>query len=588
MYNIIEIANTHGGNINYVFSLLKEFEEFNKIKGFGIKFQPFKYNEIATEDFEWYSVYKKLFFTNNQWKEILSKAFQTKDIWIDLFDFYGIEIIKDNKELITGLKLQTSILENQQIYSELKNLKCNKFKLIINIAGREILEINNFIKQYEKLGFEEILLEVGFQAYPTKIEDSGLNKIEELKKHFSNKIVFADHIDGKHLDSQILPSIAILSGADIIEKHIMHSTKKTEYDHFSSLTIDKYRNMIEMQKRYYSLNNQLFINEREKEYLVKSNQIPILIEDKKRGDLISQNDFLYKRTNQTGLNSNEIKDYVENYYVCSSKLRKDDALHSHNFKKANIAVIIACRMKSTRLPQKAILKIGDLSSIETCIKNSLKFKNVNNVILATSYVKEDEILKDYTYSDSVVFHKGHPEDVVQRYLDIIDELKIDVFLRVTGDCPYISADIAGYLLKKHFEAGADYTNGKDAAVGTNMEIINANALRKVKKHFPSANYSEYMTWYFQNNPEHFKLNIVDLPKKWVKDYRLTLDYQEDLDLFNEIEKYLIQNKLEYTIDGLFKFLNNNPEIASINSHLTLKYKTDQKLIDTLNEVTKIK
>ena len=52
IYNILEVANTHGGDISYILKLLDEFEEFKKNNGFGIKFQPFKYNQIATEDFE--------------------------------------------------------------------------------------------------------------------------------------------------------------------------------------------------------------------------------------------------------------------------------------------------------------------------------------------------------------------------------------------------------------------------------------------------------------------------------------------------------------------------------------------------------
>ena len=48
-----------------------------------------------------------------------------------------------------------------------------------------------------------------------------------------------------------------------------------------------------------------------------------------------------------------------------------------------------------------------------------------------------------------------------------------------------------------------------------------------------------MTWYMRNNPEFFSLNILDLPEELVRDYRLTLDYQEDLDMFN-----VLFNKLE--------------------------------------------
>ena len=107
----------------------------------------------------------------------------------------------------------------------------------------------------------------------------------------------------------------------------------------------------------------------------------------------------------------------------------------------------------------------------------------------------------------------------------------------------------------------------------------------MKQFFPNADYSEYMTWYFQNNPEHFKLNFVELPANLVRDYRLTLDHDEDLQMFN-----LIHQKLEphFGINQIFKLLDENADIVAVNSHITLKYKTDAVLINTLNEKTKIK
>ena len=44
---------------------------------------------------------------------------------------------------------------------------------------------------------------------------------------------------------------------------------------------------------------------------------------------------------------------------------------------------------------------------------------------------------------------------------------------------------------------------------------------------------------------------------------------------------------ERQIENIFEFLDAHPEISSINSHLTLKYRTDQQLIDTLNRETKM-
>ena len=49
----------------------------------------------------------------------------------------------------------------------------------------------------------------------------------------------------------------------------------------------------------------------------------------------------------------------------------------------------------------------------------------------------------------------------------------------------------------------------------------------------------------------------------------------------------LEKNIDYNIDELYKYLDSNPEIVKINSHLTLKYKTDVKLIETLNKYTKI-
>lgn len=251
-----------------------------------------------------------------------------------------------------------------------------------------------------------------------------------------------------------------------------------------------------------------------------------------------------------------------------------------------VAAIVVCRLKSSRLKSKALLNIGELTSIELCLKNTLRIKSADVVILATSDLDSDKDLEHYTYDPSVVFHRGDPEDVIRRYLDICEKLNIDTVIRITGDCPLISSDIAEHLLDIHNRENADYTAARFSAVGTAAEIMEVSALREIKSHFKSADFSEYMTWYFTNNPEHFKLMFVDLPDQFVRDYRLTLDYQEDLDLFNAVHQHF-ENNPEYSILDVFEYLDSNPSIATINSHRTLKYKSDQELIDKLNLVTKI-
>jgi N,N'-diacetyllegionaminate synthase len=258
-----------------------------------------------------------------------------------------------------------------------------------------------------------------------------------------------------------------------------------------------------------------------------------------------------------------------------------------NFKKARIGVIVACRMKSSRLKNKAILPIHGVASVERCLSNCLKMRNVDVVVLATSDLPADSILQNYTLGGAVKFWRGDPEDVILRYLGACEKFGIDVIIRVTADCPVVSVEIAEILLKSHFESGSDYTTAKSCSVGSGVEIYNTEALLRVIKYLGNAKYSEYMTWYMQNNSDIFKVNLVDLPLELQRDYRLTLDYEEDLEMFNRLFTELEKRGLDPNLKNIFNILDDDSSIPALNQHLTLRYRTDQELIEKLNAVTRI-
>ena len=57
-YLLFEIANSHGGSKNYIYKLI---DALPQEKNTGVKFQVFKYNEIALKDYDYYKVYVKFF-----------------------------------------------------------------------------------------------------------------------------------------------------------------------------------------------------------------------------------------------------------------------------------------------------------------------------------------------------------------------------------------------------------------------------------------------------------------------------------------------------------------------------------------------
>ena len=587
-YILIELANTHGGDLTYLHDLIRAFDSYQG--SFGMKFQPLSPETLATPDFEWYKVYQDLYFTPNQWRETLELAKETKDIWLDLFDAYGVQILRENLPNIHGIKFQSSVLFNTELMELLSSLDLSHCQLIVNIAAQEIEQIKERISYVqETLQPKEIWVEIGFQSYPTELQDSGLSKIHTLRETFTIPIVFADHLDGTSDDALYIPLFALHQGVNVIEKHVMLGDRETKYDHFSSLTPERFALMMEKINAYQQAFTQPFINEREQNYLAKTLMIPVAKNVLNAGDLVHpHSDLFFRRSGKPGLTLPEIQAIQKEFKVLTSDKKPYDTLQTSDFRRAKIGVIVACRMKSSRLKEKAILPIGELSSVAFCLKHALQFKHVDHVVLATSSLEQDAALEEEKFAAEVVFFQGDPEDVMARYIGACDELKLDVVVRVTADMPFIDNEICEFLLNEHFTSGADYTVGKDSAVGVNLEIFNVSVLKRIKSHFPSAELSEYMTWYFQNNPEHVKIHKVDLPEIFIRPYRLTLDYEEDLTMFNLVHNHFIsQNKPDYNLRDVIAYLDQHPEIAAINGNLTLRYKTDQSLIDLLNEKTKI-
>ena len=329
-----------------------------------------------------------------------------------------------------------------------------------------------------------------------------------------------------------------------------------------------------------------FIAEKEINYLNTTIEKPLASHSIKTGDTINLKNLDFRRTSQDGLTVNEIKESMKKGCIFARDIQAGKTITSNDLKKARIGVVIACRMKSTRLKHKAILPIGQFNSIERCIINAKKIRSADEIILATSTLAEDQVLKKYALKHKIKFFAGEPDDVIKRYLAAAEKYKLDVIIRITGDCPVISPEIAEYLLEKHFFAGADYTAARQFTIGFNSEIYSVNALKSVIRYLGGAPHSEYMTWYMQNNQDIFNINLVDLPNDWIRPYRLTLDEQADLEMFRMLFKRL--GTRPSTMQNIYKVMDNDPSISKINAHIALKFKTNQKLIKMLNKETRIK
>ncbi|MGF7534498.1 N-acetylneuraminate synthase family protein [Bacillus mexicanus] len=577
---IAEIANAHQGKEENLKALIKAAAESGAD---GVKFQWFKYDCIATPCFSAYESYMKLFLSEDVWKNCVAYGKKLGlEIWVDLFDSWGAELFFRFQHHIDGIKLPTTILQSTEI---MKTIGMTEKPALIGIGGwyeEEIDQMMSLVKQHMA---NQLILMHGFQGYPTKLEDINLQRIQHLKERYKVQIGFADHIDADHSLAADLPVYAFFSGASVIEKHITLDRTAKGFDYYSSLEPNEFKLMTKKLRQAQIAAGSTEVNESERKYLYDSSIRVTANRTVKKGEIITLDKTSYKRCgNENALMPLQAEAALPQ--VATADLSVNQPITCNEIKSPRIAIAVICRLKSTRLPKKALLPIYGIPSVERCLINCLAVPEVHEVILATSNLPEDDPLEAYTLNGKVKIVRGDPDNVAERMLEAAALANADIIIRVTGDCPAVSPEVLQYLIDRHLQKGADYTQDYSSSAGISGNIITVEALQRLVQQPKPLTHTEYLSFYFLNNPSLFSLNQVSLPKELhYPSWRLTLDEPKDLELFEQIYRDLdVKNEPLY-FSRIRDYLSENQHVSKINHDVSTKWIDQTSLVEEINKAT---
>ena len=586
-YIIAEIANAAQGVFENNIKLINAASD---AKADAVKFQFYKYDVLAASSYWRYNVYKRTFYSADQRRQFIEKASKEGlDVWIDVFDRWGLKVVKKNIDKISAVKIPPTVILDEDLVSGIMSLD---LPTAIGVGGYEDEDIDFVLSLIERFS-NPILLMYGFQGHPTPIEDTTLGRIEHLKKKYGYPVGYADHVEAGTEISYKLPEYAFFSGAGIIEKHIiLDRLEKGDVgvdevlDYYSSLEPNEFKEFVKNIRRCEVIYGTGKITNVQKDYLKYATRMTT----KKKfnpGDLVFKKDILFRRANELdSLYPNELSDYLPG--VVREKIGANIGITKKDINKAVIGIIVVCRLTSNRLKNKALLKLNGFTAIERCLLNCLAAETPSHTVLATSMTDKDSELKNYTLNGKVKFFQGSGDDPALRMLDATKEFGIDIVVRVTGDSPLMSYELIDYLIKSHIAEGADYSYYKDAPLGASPEVINKQAISKLIELAQTMGYSEYLSLFFKNNPSVFELNAVKAPKEFSKPkYRLNLDYQEDYDLLEKIFFQLNVEKKPIGLSTVINHLDINPKLLDINKNVTSVYRKG-KLKKELDKITLIR
>ena len=235
IYFIAEIGVNHEAKISSAFQHIKEAKQGGAQ---AIKLQVYKAEKIVSKYAKSYwdksvekeesqlKLYRKLDgFNFKDYNKIYNYCKKIKiDFLVTPFDIDTIDFFKNKTKYF---KISSSDITNFPLLSKVAS---TAKKIILSTGASTKKEIKNALKVLKKSKNEIILLHC-ILNYPTKIYNSNLNMIDDLKK-FGYKVGLSDHTIPK--DSHKVLPVAYSKGVRIFEKHFTINKRKKGNDHFHS------------------------------------------------------------------------------------------------------------------------------------------------------------------------------------------------------------------------------------------------------------------------------------------------------------------------------------------------------------------
>lgn len=239
-----------------------------------------------------------------------------------------------------------------------------------------------------------------------------------------------------------------------------------------------------------------------------------------------------------------------------------------------VIIVTQARMQSTRLPGKVLKTVLGKTMLSYHVERLKRAKRVDEVVVATSRELVDDLVVQECEKLSTRVFRGSESDVLERYHLAAQDLKADVVVRVTSDCPFVDPELIDELVKAFLSSEYDYLSNNRLPTyphGLDAEVFSVSALRKAFESDKNPESREHVTPFITSHPKEFKIgsfvNEQD-PKGLLglNQHRWTLDYAEDFELIRQILEAIYPANPRFTWKDVLSHVESHPELKNINAH----------------------
>lgn len=251
--------------------------------------------------------------------------------------------------------------------------------------------------------------------------------------------------------------------------------------------------------------------------------------------------------------------------------------------------IIQARMGSERLPGKILAPLGG-QPVLGLIAERLRAARVDEWWLATSSDPADDVTEAWGFELGLRVFRGHPTEVLARFIAIGREGDADWLVRVTADNPFLDARVVNLLvdardasecakeadlLRLHGGLIVEQESGPEQAprlpVGYGVELVRRDALELADREIaPSDGHHRVhvTSWVCANANVHAVPTPLDWPDR--PDWRWTVDTYEDLAMARSAFRLFGDEATTIDYPAMVDRLDGHPEITNMNRHIEQK------------------
>ena len=226
------------------------------------------------------------------------------------------------------------------------------------------------------------------------------------------------------------------------------------------------------------------------------------------------------------------------------------------------AIFVTVRTGSSRLPNKALTEVYPSVRAIDFLLDRVRAVGIP-IVLCTTDLPEDDVLEATADTHGALCFRGNEQDKLDRWLQATRAYGVDVFVTADGDDLFCDPGLLRAGLDHLRLTGADFIECPTAPCGAFTYGISGSALQRVCEVKKSTD-TEMMWTYFKDTG---LFDLVTLPiadeRLQRPDYRLTLDYPEDLDFFRTVITHF-GGRTDTSLLELVSYLDAHPEVRAIN------------------------